>query len=103
MRVIAATNKNLRDLISQGQFREDLFYRLNVIHITVPPLRERREDIPVLIEFFLKSFTHSNGAVVPPISPDAYEALIGHSWPGNVRELENVIERLIVRGARQTW
>jgi transcriptional regulator with PAS, ATPase and Fis domain len=98
VRVIAATNKNLRDLISQGQFREDLFYRLNVIHITVPPLRERREDIPVLIDYFLKSFTQSNGAVVPVITPDAFEALAGHSWPGNVRELENVIERLIVRG-----
>ncbi len=98
VRVIAATNKNLRDLISQNLFREDLFYRLNVIHITVPPLRERRDDIPVLIEFFLKRFTQSNGGNVPPISPEAYEALVGHSWPGNVRELENVIERLIVRG-----
>ena len=98
VRVIAATNKNLRDLISQNLFREDLFYRLNVIHITVPPLRERRDDIPVLIEFFLKRFTQSNGGVVPPISPEAYEALLAHSWPGNVRELENVIERLIVRG-----
>src|ERR687895_174112 len=98
VRVIAATNKNLRDLISQGQFREDLFYRLNVIHITVPPLRERRDDIPILIDYFLKSFTQSNGSVVPLITPDAFEALAGHSWPGNVRELENVIERLIVRG-----
>src|SRR5688572_3032236 len=84
VRVIAATNKNLRDLISQNLFREDLFYRLNVIHITVPPLRERRDDIPVLIEFFLKRFTQSNGGNVPPISPEAYEALVGHSWPGNV-------------------
>ncbi len=98
VRVIAATNRNLRDLIAQGQFREDLFYRLNVIHITVPPLRERRDDIPILIDFFLKRFTQSNGSPVPAISTAAYEALTGHSWPGNVRELENVIERLIVRG-----
>ena len=98
VRVIAATNRNLRDLIAQGQFREDLFYRLNVIHITVPPLRERREDIPLLIDFFLKRFTQSNGSPLPAISPLAYDALTGHSWPGNVRELENVIERLIVRG-----
>jgi transcriptional regulator with PAS, ATPase and Fis domain len=98
VRVIAATNKNLRDLIAQGQFREDLFYRLNVIHIAVPPLRDRKEDIPQLIEYFLTRFTQNNGSKVPSISPEAYEALTEHSWPGNVRELENVIERVIVRG-----
>jgi DNA-binding NtrC family response regulator len=75
-----------------------LFYRLNVIHIAVPPLRERREDIPVLIEHFLTRFTRSNGSKTPSISPEAYQALTEHSWPGNVRELENVIERVIVRG-----
>src|SRR5437868_1539372 len=96
VRVIAATNRNLRDLIAQGLFREDLFYRLNVIHIAVPPLRDRRDDIPVLIDYFLNRFTHSTGAKVPTISPAAYEALTKHSWPGNVRELENVIERVIV-------
>ena len=98
VRVIAATNKNLRDLISEGLFREDLFYRLNVIHINVPPLRDRREDIPILIDFFLNRFTESTGGVVPAISPEAMEALNSHSWAGNVRELENVVERLIVRG-----
>ncbi len=98
VRVIAATNRNLRDLIAQGQFREDLFYRLNVIHIAVPPLRERREDIPELINHFLSHFTRNNGTPTPAITPEAYQALTEHSWPGNVRELENVIERLIVRG-----
>jgi two-component system NtrC family response regulator len=98
VRVIAATNRNLRDLIAQGLFREDLFYRLNVIHIAVPPLRDRREDIPVLIEHFIARYTRSNGSKPPVISPDAYQALTEHSWPGNVRELENVIERVIVRG-----
>jgi transcriptional regulator with PAS, ATPase and Fis domain len=98
VRVIAATNRNLRDLIAQGAFREDLFYRLNVIHIAVPPLRDRRDDIPVLIEHFIARYTRSNGSKAPVISPDAYQALTQHSWPGNVRELENVIERVIVRG-----
>ena len=98
VRVIAATNRNLRDLIAQGLFREDLFYRLNVIHIAVPPLRDRKDDIPVLIEHFLARFTRNNGSKMPTISPEAYQALTEHSWPGNVRELENVIERLIVRG-----
>jgi transcriptional regulator with PAS, ATPase and Fis domain len=98
VRVIAATNRNLRDLIAQGLFREDLFYRLNVIHIAVPPLRDRREDIPLLIEYFLARFTDHNGSKVPLISPEAFQALTEHSWPGNVRELENVIERVIVRG-----
>ena len=75
MRVIAATNKNLRDLIAQGLFREDLFYRLNVIHIAVPPLRDRKEDIPLLIEYFLTRFTRNNGSKVPAISPEAFQAL----------------------------
>ncbi len=98
VRVIAATNKNLRDMISEGVFREDLFYRLNVIHIAVPPLRDRKDDIPLLIDHFLKHFTQNNGFKVPDFTPEARQALTDHSWPGNVRELENVIERLIVRG-----
>jgi transcriptional regulator with PAS, ATPase and Fis domain len=96
VRVIAATNKNLRDMISQGTFREDLFYRLNVIHIVVPPLRERREDIPLLVEQFLGQFGSLNRSSITSISPTAMKALIDYSWPGNVRELENVIERLVV-------
>ena len=100
MRVIAATNRNLQDLIAQGQFREDLFYRLNVIHFWVPPLRERKEDIPGLVEHFLCRFTASNG-YVKGIDPDAIQALCDYPWPGNVRELENVIERLVVTGRHE--
>lgn len=101
VRVIAATNKNLQDLIAQGQFREDLYYRLNVIHFWVPPLRERKEDIPLLIEHFLHRFTRNNGYLVRGIEPDAFAALTEYPWPGNVRELENVIERLVVTGRHE--
>jgi two-component system response regulator AtoC len=96
VRVIAATNKNLRDMIGQGSFREDLYYRLNVIHLTVPPLRDRREDIPALACHFLAHFAGyaNNGA--REISPDAMRMLSEYHWPGNVRELENVIERVAV-------
>jgi two-component system response regulator AtoC len=97
VRVISATNRDLRGLVAQGQFREDLFYRLNVIHITVPPLRERKEDIPLLLDHFLTHFQKDNGTPPTTISPDAYNLLIQHSWPGNVRELQNIVERLIVR------
>lgn len=146
VRVITATNRNLRDLITQGQFREDLFYRINVIHLVVPPLRERREDVPLLVEHFLKRFTsqegtglglpaayaNGNGAgdrgvvngsgiatgsaygngqgrtavvdrpLVRAISPEALAALTEYSWPGNVRQVENVVERLVVTGKRET-
>ena len=109
VRVLAATNRNLRDLIVQGQFREDLFYRINVIHLVVPPLRERREDIPTLIEHFLGNFTGGGASatkIAPPttvrsISPEAVAALTEYSWPGNVRQLENVIERLVVTSRRE--
>jgi transcriptional regulator with PAS, ATPase and Fis domain len=125
VRVIAATNRNLREQIVQGQFREDLFYRLNVIHLIVPPLRERREDIPGLIKHFFHRFTElgngangnglalaehpGNGAdgnghhrhIVREIAPDALAALCEYNWPGNVRQLENVIERVIVTGRRE--
>src|SRR6187551_615984 len=102
VRVIAATNRNLRDMITEGTFREDLFYRLNVIHLTVPPLRERREDIPSLIDHFLTQFTRNNGTPVHAISPEAVKLLSDYAWPGNVRELENVIERLVVTGRNHT-
>src|SRR5215470_16901124 len=101
VRVIAATNRNLQDMIAQGLFREDLYYRLNVIHFWVPPLRERKDDIPLLIEFFLKRFTRGNGYLVKGIEPDAFAALTEYAWPGNVRELENVIERLVVTGRNE--
>jgi transcriptional regulator with PAS, ATPase and Fis domain len=96
VRVLAATNRDLREMIKQGTFREDLFYRLNVIHIIVPPLRERREDIPDLVNHFLSQFTALNRSPITGVSPDAMKALKEYSWPGNVRELENVIERLVV-------
>ncbi len=96
VRVLAATNRSLRDMIVQGTFREDLFYRLNVIHIVVPPLRDRREDIPLLIDHFLARFHDANDSPISGMSPAAMKALIDYSWPGNVRELENVIERLVV-------
>lgn len=102
VRVIAATNRNLRDMIAEGTFREDLFYRLNVIHLVVPPLRERREDIPALIDHFMNRFTRNNGHPVKFISPDANKLLCEYSWPGNVRELENVIERLVVTGRTES-
>src|SRR6266508_4540572 len=98
VRVIAATNRQLPELIQQGQFREDLFYRINVIRIVVPPLRDHKEDIPLLIDHFISQFSRHNGHAARTISPEAYEVLSSYSWPGNVRELENVIERLIVRG-----
>jgi two-component system response regulator AtoC len=111
VRVLAATNRNLRELIAQGQFREDLFYRINVIHLVVPPLRERREDIPLLIDRFLGNFTgtptNGNGKAHPPtivksIAPEAIATLSEYAWPGNVRQLENVIERLVVTGRKET-
>jgi Nif-specific regulatory protein len=98
VRVVAATNRNLRDMIAEGTFREDLFYRLNVIHLSVPALRERREDIATLIDYFLARFTKLGDYPVKRISSQAIKLLSDYSWPGNVRELENVIERLVVTG-----
>jgi transcriptional regulator with GAF, ATPase, and Fis domain len=96
VRVVAATNRDLREMIKQGLFREDLFYRLNVIHIVVPPLRDRREDIPVLVEQFLTQFVTLSHSEALTVSPEAMKLLMEYSWPGNVRELENVVERLVV-------
>jgi transcriptional regulator with PAS, ATPase and Fis domain len=101
VRVIAATNRDLREMIKQGTFREDLFYRLNVIHIVVPPLRDRREDIPVLVHQFLTQFSAASRSGITGVSPEALKALTEYSWPGNVRELENVIERLVVTVERR--
>ena len=96
VRVVAATNRDLRELIALGQFREDLFYRLNVIHLVVPPLRERKEDIPAMVDHFVEQFTSQTDSIVQSIAPDAVAAFIEYSWPGNVRELQNVIERLVI-------
>jgi two-component system nitrogen regulation response regulator NtrX len=96
VRVIAATNKDLEEEISRGNFREDLFYRLNVIPFYVPPLRERKEDIPMLARHFLKEFSAAYSRRSREITDDAVEVLMRYSWPGNVRELRNVIERLVI-------
>lgn len=96
VRIIAATNKNLREMVEQGTFREDLYYRLNVINIRVPPLRERKEDIPVLVDFFLNKVAESSGKPKKQLMGRAIEKLYDYPWPGNVRELQNEIERLCV-------
>jgi DNA-binding NtrC family response regulator len=96
VRIIAATNINLQEAVRQGSFRDDLFYRLNVIAIKLPPLRERPEDIPLLVEHFIKKYSDENNKDAPAIEPSAMKALLDYDWPGNVRELENVIERSIV-------
>ena len=102
VRVIAATNRVLLDAVAQKTFREDLYYRLNVVHLYVPPLRERRDDIPLLLRHFLDAFARQYQVSIPNLSSDALDLLLEHPWPVNVRELKNVVERLIVRaGARQ--
>jgi two-component system response regulator PilR (NtrC family) len=95
VRVIAATNRDLSDSIQKGTFREDLFYRINVIPITLPPLRYRREDIPLLVEHFIDKYSTTLGVPKKRISADAVRAIEKYPWPGNVRELENVVERMI--------
>ncbi|MYH39960.1 MAG: sigma-54-dependent Fis family transcriptional regulator, partial [Candidatus Dadabacteria bacterium] len=95
-RIIASTNKNLRDAVAEGSFREDLFYRLNVISINLPPLRERKEDISELLKHFLKKYSAELGTEKKVFSSEAEQLLITHNWPGNVRELENTIKRLLV-------
>jgi DNA-binding NtrC family response regulator len=95
VRIIAATNRNLSQLVKEGQFREDLFYRLNVVRIMMPPLRERREDIPMLAHHFLQKVSSENGTLIRGFVPDAMAVLQRYHWPGNVRELENVIERAV--------
>jgi DNA-binding NtrC family response regulator len=91
-RVIVATYRDLAGLVAQGTFREDLYHRINVVPITIPPLRERKEDIPLLVDFFLKLFRQHQGKALPGVSKKALDLLISHSWPGNVRELRNVLE-----------
>jgi two-component system response regulator HydG len=99
VRVISATNRDLTDAIAEGKFRQDLYHRLKVVSIKLPALRERRDDIPLLIEHFLKEFTSSHGKSVTAISPGVRKALMAYSWPGNVRELKNTIESMVVMDA----
>jgi two-component system response regulator AtoC len=96
IRVITATNRNLAEWVDNGKFREDLYYRLNVVHIHMPPLRERKEDIPALVEHFLVKYRYEPGAIPTTITEHALTRLVEYDWPGNVRELENAIERAVV-------
>ena len=98
VRVIAATNKNLNEEMKKGTFREDLYYRLNVIPIFVPPLRERKDDLLLLISHFLKKISHEKGKEITNFSSEVMEILLAHSWPGNIRELENVVEHAVIIG-----
>ena len=96
VRVVSATNRSLKEMIAQGTFREDLFYRLDVIHLEVPPLRQHKEDLPQLIEHFLKRFSQNGGSRAGSLAPEVIGMLVDYPWPGNVRELENAIEHLVV-------
>jgi DNA-binding NtrC family response regulator len=96
VRLISATNKDMKHEVSKGNFREDLYYRLNVVNIELPPLRDRKEDIPLLAQHFLTKFANENKKDIKDLSPDAINDLLKYDWPGNVRELENVIERAVI-------
>ena len=96
VRLIAATNRDLAQLVQQGRFRQDLYYRLNVVALQVPSLRERREDIPLLAQHFLTRFKQSNRKQIKGFTPGAMDLLLRHHWPGNVRELMNAVERAVV-------
>ncbi len=96
VRVIAATNRDLREEVARGRFREDLFYRLNVVNIETPPLRDRKSDIPAIARFFLDRYAKDNGKAIEAIAPQALDRLVSYDWPGNVRELENAVERAVV-------
>ena len=101
-RIIAATHKDLPTLVKKGLFREDLFYRLNVIDIHIPPLRERRQDVPPLLSYFLTLFCKEMDLQPPAFSDRALDALVHYAWPGNIRELENLIQRLLVTAEADT-
>lgn len=96
VRIVCATNKNLLEEVKAGRFREDLYYRINVINLKVPPLRDRADDIPVLVEYFVKHFAQANGKKIKTIDDSVLTALKSYSWPGNIRELKNIIERMVV-------
>ena len=96
VRVIAASNRDLKEGVAQGAFREDLYYRLDVVHIVVPPLRDRREDLPLLIRYFLERFSKELNKEIPTLSPEAMKVIRDYHWPGNIRELENMLERGVI-------
>jgi DNA-binding NtrC family response regulator len=97
VRVICATHRDLRQRVREGTFREDLFYRLNVVHIHIPPIRERRDDVRDLVDHFLAHFAEHHGVAAPGPTPEAHALLLGYDWPGNVRELRNVLERVVLK------
>lgn len=96
VRVISATNKDIKDLVRQGEFREDLYYRLNVVPVAMPPLRERRDDIPLLVDHYLRHFCQRHRCEPKKLAADTMRALVAHGWPGNIRQLRNFVERLVV-------
>src|SRR6266478_689947 len=96
VRLIAATNKNLEQLVQKGTFRDDLYFRLNVVRITMPPLRERKDDIPLLVRAFLRQFSKANNKEIVDLTAEAMNALLTYNWPGNVRELRTAIEHGVV-------
>ena len=96
VRVIATTNRHLEQSVARSEFRQDLYFRLNVVPIQVPPLREHREDVPFLTEYFLRRFARKHGSRARSVTPRCLNALVDHNWPGNVRELQNVIERAVI-------
>ena len=97
-RIIAATNRNLEEAVKEGTFREDLFYRLNVVTVQLPPLRERKDAIPLLVDFFLQKYNEQYRKNLSPLSPETLASLMAYHWPGNVRELENMMKRMVVLG-----
>ncbi|HLE88225.1 MAG TPA: sigma-54 dependent transcriptional regulator [Candidatus Brocadiaceae bacterium] len=101
VRIVATTNRNLMNEIQKGTFREDLFYRLNVVPIYLPPLRERREDIPLLVDYYLRKYSLENNAVAKSIDKEALDYLCQYNWPGNIRELKNIIQRAVVMGSHE--
>ena len=102
VRIVAATNVNLQQAVKDGRFREDLFYRLNVINLELPPLRQRRGDVPLLANHFLRVYAEENGTEPPTLTPEALRVLMDYEWPGNVRELENAMERGVVLSTTRT-
>src|SRR5205807_2133333 len=100
VRLVAATNQDLGQMVAEGRYRSDLYYRLNVFPVVLPPLRERREDIPRLVQHFTHKFARRMGRQIESIPAEAMDALVQYPWPGNVRELENVIERAVILSAR---
>ena len=96
VRIICATNQDMEKLVAEGKFRKDLYYRVNVVPLYIPPLRERKEDVPVLVNYFVEKFCVRNEMPIKKISPEAMKALQEYNWPGNVRELENIVERVVI-------